>query len=125
VRRIGELEIFQCFHLRKVGLFNPPRNRVAIALFDLSSEQRFQIAEMTLLSFVAISAEHPRPQQVFLLSSFWWLRSCLPSRCFGCAFWFDRGIAGRLRSGSSMSTRASYIFVLLNSNSVRSSLIGL
>ncbi len=49
MRRIGELEIFQCLHLGKVGLLNASCNCVAIALFDLRSKQRFQIAEMTLL----------------------------------------------------------------------------
>src|SRR2546422_7174160 len=48
-RRIGERELLERFHFGEVSFLNPPRYPVAISLFDFCSEQRFQIAEMTLL----------------------------------------------------------------------------
>ena len=44
-----EIKFLQRLHPGKMRVLNPPRNCLAIALFDLRSQQRFQITQVRLL----------------------------------------------------------------------------
>src|SRR5450759_3486666 len=49
VRRIAERKFLQRFHLGEMGILDPPRYGVLMAVFHFRSQQRFQITQMPLL----------------------------------------------------------------------------